>query len=76
GKIKDHSTLIELKVEESGKELKYLMEQKFVEHDTRLKCIEAVVNEVSCSQDLLTETLLKFIENVKKGKSSGGSGRG
>ncbi|GAB2270188.1 hypothetical protein Dimus_005092, partial [Dionaea muscipula] len=57
GKIKDHSTLIELKVEESGKDLQYLMEQKFLEQDTKLKEIEETVREVSSSQALLTKAL-------------------
>ncbi|GAB2268266.1 hypothetical protein Dimus_003242, partial [Dionaea muscipula] len=45
GKIKDHSTLIELKVEESRKDLQYLKKQKFTEQDIRLKGIEDTLKD-------------------------------
>ncbi|GAB2281455.1 hypothetical protein Dimus_016043, partial [Dionaea muscipula] len=44
-KIKDHSALVELKVEECGKDLEYLVKQKFLEQDSRLKNIETTVQE-------------------------------
>ncbi|GAB2284222.1 hypothetical protein Dimus_018688 [Dionaea muscipula] len=67
-KIKEQSTQMQLKVEESGMDLKHLVMQKFLEHDLRVQTIEETVKEVSSSQALLTETLLKFIEDAKKGK--------
>ncbi|GAB2270474.1 hypothetical protein Dimus_005368 [Dionaea muscipula] len=47
--IKDQSTKMQLKVEESGMDLKHLIEQKFLEHDTRLHIIEETVKDDSKS---------------------------
>ncbi|GAB2276411.1 hypothetical protein Dimus_011139, partial [Dionaea muscipula] len=68
--VKTHCELMELKTENSNLELKHLMEQCFLEQDTRLKGIETTIKEVSSSQALLAKTLLKLIEDAKKGKSS------
>ncbi|GAB2265754.1 hypothetical protein Dimus_000790 [Dionaea muscipula] len=67
-KIKNQSTLIELKVEESGLDLTHLIEQKFLENDIKLKSIDDTANDVSKSQALLIESLLTFIEDAKKGE--------
>ncbi|GAB2276155.1 hypothetical protein Dimus_010891 [Dionaea muscipula] len=48
-KIKDQSTILQHKVEESRMDLKHLIEQKFLEHDIRLQSIEETVNDVSKS---------------------------
>ncbi|GAB2295460.1 hypothetical protein Dimus_029626, partial [Dionaea muscipula] len=72
-KIKDQSTQMKLKVEESGMDLKQLIEQKFLEHGIRLQSIEDTMKNVSKSQDFRNKTLLSFIEDAKKGEDSGSS---
>ncbi|GAB2276295.1 hypothetical protein Dimus_011027 [Dionaea muscipula] len=75
-KIKNQSTLMELKVEESEMNLKHLVEKKFLKNDIRRKGIEDTVKDISKSQALLTESLLTFIEDAKTGEDSGGEQKG
>ncbi|GAB2284376.1 hypothetical protein Dimus_018830, partial [Dionaea muscipula] len=67
--VKGYRELMKLQSENNS------MEQRLMEQDNKLNSNQKVVQEVSSSQALLTETLLKFIEDAKKGESSGGSGK-
>ncbi|GAB2288920.1 hypothetical protein Dimus_038032 [Dionaea muscipula] len=82
--IKDQFELLELKNTSNNLELKHLMESKFLEQNLKideqnLKIDEQnlmmdqvikTVHEVKTSQELLTQTLLKFLDDTKKGEGS------
>ncbi|GAB2285913.1 hypothetical protein Dimus_020346 [Dionaea muscipula] len=74
--IKTHIRNSSITITKTLKSVADIVSSKVLDNETRLKNIEATINEIAKSQTALIELLLNFIEDTKKGEDYGKEQRG